>query len=720
MEKAKISLKKTKKGYDYTLTFDDGKKLKAQGFNLPQNIDGKECEVERIKGVIEKIVIDGKEYNKSNTPKSLNPQKNIKTENHQKNYRTQQKTQFRIPARAPYNFVPLNECVVKAQDIPEFNKFHDDRISGYIDLLITTKTPIYIRRDKEESDFFSIKNGLPIIPGSSLRGMVRNLVEIVSFGKFNFVDKDRRLYYRDVAGKSSLKNLYMQKIKQKKAGFLKYENGKYVIITTNYDRFPNITKEFIIEKNNGDYKIWSGMIQGKKKNWIIKKIDDSSCIELIDKDIKDYQNDENRNIPEYYNLIKMAKNKKFKHPNGQEISLDDGVPVFFVQYKDKAGKNRVAFGHTGFFRLPYELTIGDHVPDNLKSNDTIDFAEAIFGKESKWASRVFFEDAVLEKEQNDIFIEETSPKILSSPKPTAFQLYLEQPKGENTGLKELKHWDDKDALIRGYKLYWHRNTPDDGSKYSWKVGKIEINYNDFIKFLEKANISLDKSVILNSKNIVKDNKKIIINCLYEELPIEEKKELKEYLLWEETKAQYTIIKPIKRNIKFKSRIRFENLTKEELGALLFVLDLPENHYHKIGMGKPLGLGSIEIKPSLFIVDRKKRYTSLFNNDTWNLGDEDKTSGKNDFKEAFEKYILRNISDNDKGNASSLWETPRLKQLKIMLNWSNTEIPDWLKKTRYMMIECPQDDSDYGCICSDSRRNTCNEYKDRPVLPKPER
>lgn len=72
-----------------------------------------------------------------------------------------------------------------------------------------------------------------------------------------------------------------------------------------------------------------------------------------------------------------------------------------------------------------------------------------------------------------------------------------------------------------------------------------------------------------------------------------------------TKAQYTIIKPIKRNIKFKSRIRFENLTKEELGALLFVLDLPENHYHKIGMGKPLGLGSIEIKPSLFIVDRKR-------------------------------------------------------------------------------------------------------------------
>jgi CRISPR-associated protein (TIGR03986 family) len=322
--------------------------------------------------------------------------------------------------------------------------------------------------------------------------------------------------------------------------------------------------------------------------------------------------------------------------------------------------NVLAFGHTGFFRLPYELTIGDHVPENLKSNDITDFAEAIFGKESKWASRVFFEDAVLGKEQNDIFINETSPKILASPKPTAFQLYLEQPKEENTGLKELKHWDDKDTLIRGYKLYWHRDTPDDSTeKYSWNEGKV---IND---------------------------------------------------------TQHTVIKPIKRNIKFKSRIRFENLTKEELGALLFVLDLPENHYHKIGMGKPLGLGSIEIKPALSLIDRKERYTSLFKEDTWNLGI--KSAGKDDFKIAFEKYILKNISHNDKSNATSLWDTPRLRQLKTMLNWrNNTEIRGWLEKTRYMMIECPQNDPDYDCLCSDSKHDKSNEYKDRPVLPKPEK
>lgn len=208
----------------------------------------------------------------------------------------------------------------------------------------------------------------------------------------DFFDKERRLYYRDIAGKNStLKNLYFSKNKFKSAGFLKYESGTYKIVSSKCDRFNDISKVFEIQGINNDYKIWSGMIQGKKKNWIIKEPDNlSASFELSDKDIKDYQNDENRNIPEYYNLIKMARDKKFKLPNGLKIDLPNGAPVFFVKYKDKEGKDRVAFGHTGFFRLPYELTIGDHVPDNLKSNDTIDFAEAIFGKESKWASRVFF------------------------------------------------------------------------------------------------------------------------------------------------------------------------------------------------------------------------------------------------------------------------------------------------------------------------------------------
>ena len=88
-------------------------------------------------------------------------------------------------SRAPYNFIPLNRVIVKAEEIPnfDFSKFHMDKFNGYIKLDIKTKTPLFIRG--EGSNFFSA-GGYVKIPGSSLRGMVRTLIEITSFGKYHF------------------------------------------------------------------------------------------------------------------------------------------------------------------------------------------------------------------------------------------------------------------------------------------------------------------------------------------------------------------------------------------------------------------------------------------------------------------------------------------------------------------------------------------------------
>jgi CRISPR-associated protein (TIGR03986 family) len=52
---------------------------------------------------------------------------------------------------------------------------------------------------------------------------------------------------------------------------------------------------------------------------------------------------------------------------------------------------------------------------------------------------------------------------------------------------------------------------------------------------------------------------------------------------------------VKPGAKFSARIEVTNLSKEELGALLWLLSLPEAHYHRLGGGKPLGFGSAAIK-----------------------------------------------------------------------------------------------------------------------------
>jgi CRISPR-associated protein (TIGR03986 family) len=48
---------------------------------------------------------------------------------------------------------------------------------------------------------------------------------------------------------------------------------------------------------------------------------------------------------------------------------------------------------------------------------------------------------------------------------------------------------------------------------------------------------------------------------------------------------------VKPGVTFEFRIDVTNLSSIELGALLWLLSLPENHYHRLGYGKPLGFGS---------------------------------------------------------------------------------------------------------------------------------
>ena len=71
------------------------------------------------------------------------------------------------------------------------------------------------------------------------------------------------------------------------------------------------------------------------------------------------------------------------------------------------------------------------------------------------------------------------------------------------------------------------------------------------------------------------------------------------------------ITPVSPNNHFRFKVWFENLSDIELGALLFCLDLPTGLGYKLGMGKPIGLGTITIAPTLFITNRFKRYAELF-------------------------------------------------------------------------------------------------------------
>lgn len=588
---------------------------------------------------------------------------------------TKNKSEVRSPSKAPYNFIPLNDKVVCAEfqsksDFPSFSTYvhKDDRYTGIINLEITTKTPLFIKGEEKKlnnnevvPEFFKPGDVIKI-PGSSLRGMVRTLIEIASWGKFTQFD-DKLLFYRGLADRSSLKEEYeknMGRRNKKKdknngnvveeeykfnAGYITKKGLKYYIIPAKQENGKAFTKKYVGEKEikknafkfvkqpDGKYLVYGGVMKGKRNAWLIEPPNESAKkIEIPEIDIECFKNDNSR----------YKDDKKHDTRDGDIISLlnkgkHELIPCFYVQWKDKEGNQRISFGHTGYFRLAYKKTIGEHVPDYLKDQSIIDIAEAIFGRiESKtnknnetnfsFASRVFFEDAELISNQKDVFLPVATSRILGTPKPTTFQHYLEQTDGVKTKLNDMKHWNSDETKIRGYKLYWHKENE---------------------RWQEKADVP--------KKKVHQD------------------------------------IRPIKANTKFHGKIRFENLSSVELGALLFVLDLPENHYHKIGMGKPLGLGTIEIKSELVLTNRIKRYQSLFQNDDWNLGIE--KADKSKFITDFENYVLQQLKIE---NVKTLWELNRLKELKTMLNWENTKKPNWNQLVNYI--------------------DNLKEFRERKVLP----
>lgn len=707
-KKGTIKVRQNKKGKLFMeIKYDDGKNQPLVSFKAEKGYDDEPCTVELMAGQIKNVTLkDGRVLVKNDSKKRSGRPPVRSGMAQQSPVRDGRSTHGQIleKATAPYNFVPLNDKSISGikRGSVKLDRYYPENsfLSGYIELDIETRTPLYIKgtesraeRDEREtnnknekptdSPFFSPGNKVKI-PGSSIRGMVRSLVEIASYSRFikDRQFEERTLYYRGVADKTSLKGEYDERLTSRngvKAGFLLKRGREYFIrpadekkgstyyrvtannvsnisvkeysyreiyfsinsVVTN-QREEIIVQEVSSEKVEGfskGYLVVSGPMRNKKKHWIINTAAERNApIRVPPEVVNSYDKDENRNS---VNLL----TKKDDLKNGD-------VPCFFVT--DKDGKV-TSFGHTEKFRLAYGKSIGEHVPPELREPKVegdcfVDISEAIFGKEAVFSSRVFFEDAKMMDSHPEPFIDYTFTKILSGPKPTTFQHYLNQGDSVSHRLvagRTRNTWNS-DAYIRGYKYYWHRD--------------------------------------INKKGY-----------LWQEKPETAKKKPRQYTMK---------IKPVKEGIKFKGRIRFDNLSGGELGALLFVLELPGNCCHKLGMGKPLGLGSVKIKPTLKLVNRCERYTRLFSGGSWHLSEKHIEMG--DFVKAFEDYVLSklNKAGSKDGTMQTLWETARMKELKAILDWDNNEKGDWLAITSYLEIE------------TFLHGEKTNQFSERPVLPSP--
>lgn len=669
-----------------------------------------------------------------------------------------------VRAVAPYNFVPLADDVVSVDSIPLHDRHTGN--TGYITCKLTTLTPLYTRaamspkrfnewsekiRDmmgddvmrEEYAQFFHHSNvEEPMIPGSSLRGMVRNIMEIASSARMPWVTS-KQLFFRTVDNSSVGIHYRDRMMDNVEAGILRKQGNRYFIVRCEYVRIhrdklgnnarnnlydgraPNKTPKWsgthhqyqqvwVTLTKSGyavddiQYRKKSGYQEGtlvitgdmpgrpgKQKEFVfLKPMGNPEQIDVSSDLLEQFQDDDQITLWQQKAFPTDKPNHNQRRRKGylstEQYLENDGDPVFFLREEGQLA----FFGRAQMFRLPYKNSPNDFVPDELKRSidkdgkEVVDLVEAIFGyvpekeRKSSRAGRVFFGDARCLSTDN-LWLEANgnviTPAILASPKPTTFQHYLIQSEspihagkvGEshNPDVKDgLAHYGTptpQETVIRGYKIYWHKRSSESVTSDSIRAQNPPRNW--------------------------------------------------------ATDTQHTQIRPVKAGVCFEFRIYFENLHEHELGALLWALKLPitsdgQECRHKLGMGKPLGLGSVQVETQTTITNRCQRYERLFWNDGWYKAEEslpqtednqepNTAKSESALMRLYEQFMMKRLTPS-MTEESTFSKQPRIATLARLLAWPGP--PDEL--TRYMEIKRVDPDDDSG--------NSHNEFSARPVLPDP--
>jgi CRISPR-associated protein len=517
----------------------------------------------------------------------------------------------------PYNFVSLkyeNNVVDRGKRVLGKN-------TGKLVCKLVNKTPLFIMGETNQNgnhteEKFYREEGITTIPASSLKGSIRNIIDVLTDSVIRNVE-DEKLEQRMGAGKFECVFGIIESLPENGKKGIIVEAEKIKVKTKekikNSNKSNDYGKEFSKKYNEKDgliervklrdsiYKLQKTEIQMRPGITVKEKLIRNS------KEYKDYLIDDENGVQgvlwftspifgkihekllipkkngrkfefskeEYEDFKYIIKQRAERIKNGKDINsstfyydknLEIGDPVLF---EVKGGKMAEHLAFSEIPRLRYQFSPFDLVPEEFRPGDSLEnlsFSERLFGtigdntkkdKEKKeelvaLSGRVFFGDA---KNYESKMIDNGNPvtlKAFGEPHPTLTTFYLDN--------LERDYNENKEISIRGRKFYWHHKD------------KIGVPFSKYRKTVEMPKD--DK----NGQN------KFAYNSSLELMDI---------------------------NNEFEFNVNFENLTDEELGVLIYAIELEDGLLHKVGKGKAFGFGSCKIEIEEFILENKNKYRDFF-------------------------------------------------------------------------------------------------------------
>lgn len=528
-----------------------------------------------------------------------------------------------------YHFAPLTEQVPQREAVPAQDDDRKARYTGKIKVQLKTRTPLFIpdireieRAEGEEHktySFFSYDGKTPVIPGSSLRGMLRGIYETVTNSCLSVVDLDEKPIRRTsdaytpglliwnngnlflMPAKKAIVNKFTKEWRKDQARDpMEWKEGQKIWVKTRNGSRPgprsrSIPTEFVTyisekQQNSGIQKEWSDgwyfkgepgvmkwtnnaektgyvfLLNGGTGRLLAKKGETSEPIQELLSVLESYQeNNKPGMVPEGYQGYR-------EYRKNLQCFLEERVArsCFPVHYSEIGKNGKLIYLSPASITKEISYMQISSILKAQAEHDTCRDIHALcpacrlFGMVGEnhsewesdypnaWSSQIRIGDAYLTEEEQKKRDWYRAPMVLqelASPKKSTTEFYLQKPDAVNTSAWSYDYYTEFGPHDRSGKL--HSYTPKiSGRKYYWhhKDGNFPP-----------------------AGTVERTNR----NCT---------------------------VTPVKSGRKFEFYVYFEQITRQQLDQLIWICNISHmqekdgraKYGYKLGKGKPLGLGSVEL------------------------------------------------------------------------------------------------------------------------------